>query len=140
MRDRLIQRYEHHGFTGWLVCATRRDRRFRRYFSDHPHGRKKALHAARVFRTKLVARLPAPTKVKRRYIRNTTGVIGVARVKERTRSGKWLVRYVAQWPTSGGGNSARVSFSVGLYGEEEAFRLAALSRRKGLKALMRRQA
>ena len=64
--------------------------------------------------------LPQPTKIKRKDVRNTTGVIGVARVKERTRSGKLLVRYVASLPEHNG-KRGKATFSVGLYGEKEAF-------------------
>ena len=85
-RENLIQRYEHN-YSGWVVTAKRRGRVFRRYFSDQPKGRSKALRAARGFRDKLVAQLPPPTKIKRTDVRNTTGVIGVARVKERTGTG-----------------------------------------------------
>ena len=128
----LIARYEHNHFRGWIVTARRRGKRFRCYFSDRPSGRKAALHAAQVFRDKLVTRLPPPTKIKRTFIRNTTGVIGVSRVKERTRSGRLFVRYVAQWPLRGGKNG-RATFSVDLYGEQEAFRLAVAARRAGLR-------
>src|SRR5690242_8598158 len=79
MSEPLIQRYEHHGFTGWVVCATRRDRRFRRYFSDHPNGPRKALRAARGYREKLLSRLPPPRRTKITNKRNTTGVMGVCR-------------------------------------------------------------
>ena len=103
MNEHLIQRYEHNYFHGWVVTAKRKGKRFTRYFSDTPLGRRKAFRAARAFRDKLVSKLSPPTKIKRRYIRNTTGVIGVARVKERT-----------------------------LYGEKEAFRLAVSCRRAGL--------
>src|SRR5205085_11067027 len=88
MTERLIQRYEHNCFQGWVVSAKRKGKRFTRYFSDSRFGCRKAFRAARAFRDKLVSKLPAPTKIKRRYVRNTTGVIGVARVKERTRSGR----------------------------------------------------
>src|SRR5690242_9303715 len=123
MRNRLIQRYEHNHFRGWIVSTKRQGKRFVRYFSDRPHGRKLALRAARAFRDKLLARLPPATKIKRTYIRNTTGTIGVARMKERTRSGAWFVRYVAQWPERSGKNG-RATFSVGFYGEKEAFNRA----------------
>jgi hypothetical protein len=132
-REPLIQRYEHN-YSGWLVTTKRRGKRFVRYFSDQPKGRRKALCAARSFRDKLVAQLPPPTKIKRTDIRNTTGVIGVARVKERTRSGKLLMRDVASWPKRNG-ERGKASFSVGLYGENEAFRLAVASRRAGLREL-----
>ena len=128
----LIQRHEHNYFQRWVVTAKRKGKRFTRYFSDTPLGRRNAFRAARAFRDKLVSKLPPPTKIKRRYVRNTTGVIGVARVKEHTRSGRLLVRYVASWPKRNG-KRGKASFSVGLYGEQEAFRLAVSSRREGLK-------
>jgi hypothetical protein len=69
---------------------------------------------------------------KRTDIRNTTGVIGVASVKERTRSGNLIVRYRASWPTRSG-KRGNASFSVGLYGEKRAFGLAVSTRRAGLR-------
>ena len=83
MSEPLIQRYEHHGFTGWVVSATRRNKRFTRYFSDHPNGQRKALQAARVYRDKLLSRLPPPKKIRIKDKRNTTGVIGVCRQEYR---------------------------------------------------------
>jgi len=136
MNEHLIQRYEHNYFCGWVVSAKRQGKRVTRYFSDRPGGRQKALRAARAFRDKLIARLPPPTKIKRRDVRNTTGVIGVASVKERTRSGKWLVRYVASWPARSG-KRGKASFSVGLYGDREVFSLAVSWRRAGLQELLK---
>src|SRR5207302_948746 len=103
--------YEHNYFKGWVVATKRRGKRFTRYFSDRPRGRKKTLQAARLCRDKFVLQLPPPTKIKRRYIRNTTGVIGVARTKGRTRSGLLLVRYVASWPMPNG-KRGKATFSV----------------------------
>jgi hypothetical protein len=129
----LIQRYEHHGFTGWVVSATRRNKRFTRYFSD-PNGQRKALQAARVYRDKLLSRLPPPRRIRIKDKRNTTGVIGVCRQEYREKSGKWFVRYIAEWPKSDG-TTGTASFSVNLYGEEDAFELAVYCRRKGLREL-----
>jgi len=109
MSEPLIQRYEHNHFHGWLVRTKRRGRQFSRYLSDRPHGKQKALRAARAFRDKLIAALPTPTKLKRTYVRNTTGIVGVSRIKERTRSGKSFVRYVAQWPERSGDWQDQVS-------------------------------
>jgi len=136
MSEPLIQRYEHNHFRGWCVTTKRRGKRFRRYFSDRLGGRWKALQVARSFRDKLVAQLPRPTKIKRRDVRNTTGIIGVARVKERTRKGKWFVRYVGSWPDQNG-KRGKASFSVGFCGEAKAFRLAVRSRRDGLRKFWR---
>ena len=80
-RDYLIRRYDDNYFRGWRVSTKRREKLFSRYFLDRPHGRVAALRAARTFRDKLVSQLPRPTKIKRKYVRNTTGVIGVAGAK-----------------------------------------------------------
>jgi hypothetical protein len=66
--------------------------------------------------------------------RNTTGVIGVWRQEYRRRSGRWFARYIAEWPNSNGTGST-ASFSVNLYGEDDAFELAVDCRRKGLREL-----
>jgi hypothetical protein len=122
-------------FRGLCVATKRQSKRFVRYFSDKPKGRDAAFRAARKYRDELAARLPWPTKVKRKYVRNTTGVIGVARVKQRTGAGKIMLRYVASWPRRIG-KPGRAIFAIGLYGEAEAFRLAVRARRAGLRELM----
>src|SRR5689334_17117925 len=131
MTDYLVQRYEHNHFRGWVVSTKRKGKRYTRYFSDRPQGKRKALRTARAFRDKLIATLPIPTKIKRSYVSNTTGVIGVSRTRERTRSGRLLIRYVAQWPQLRG-KTGRATFAVGLYGEKNAFGLAVAARQAGL--------
>ena len=131
---RLIRRYEHNYFRGWVVSTKRRGRRWVKYFSDKPSGKAGALADAREYRDKLLSQLPPPTKVKRTFVLNTTGEVGVARVKERTRAGRPFVRYVATWPNSAG-QRLKVTFSVALYGEAKAKQLAVRARRQGLAAL-----
>ena len=116
------------------VSATRRNKRFTRYFSDQPNGQRKALQAARAYRDKLLSRLPPPRKTKITNKRNTTGVIGVCRQEVLRKSGRWFARYIAEWPKSDG-TTGTASFSVNLYGEEDAFELAVYCRRKGLREL-----
>jgi len=89
-KEHLIRRYEHNCFSGWVVAAKRRGRRWTRYFSDNPDGAAVALRRARHWRAQLLATLPAVTKTKRTYVLNRTGVIGVARLKEKTRAGRTL--------------------------------------------------
>ena len=135
MPDKLIHRHEHNYFTGWVVAATRHGRRFgRKYFSDKPDGSHVALARARRYRDRLLATLPKANKIKQTYRTNTTGEVGVARVKERGRSGRVFVRYVATWPTDTGGvyRRAKASFSVDLYGEVGAKRRAITARRTGV--------
>jgi hypothetical protein len=134
-RERLIRRYEHNHFRGWVFATKRRGRKWVKYFSDKPHGRAEALHRARRYRDELLRQLPPATKVKRTYVRNTTGEIGVALIKDRTRSGRVIWRYVAQWPTREG-RRAKATFSVALYGKRKAFQLAISARRQGLTALL----
>ncbi len=133
-KEHLIRRYEHNCFSGWVVAAKRRGRRWTRYFSDNPDGAAVALRRARHWRTQLLATLPPVTKTKRTYVLNRTGVIGVARLKEKTRTGRTLCRYVAQWPRRDG-SRGKATFSVVHYGETEARRLAIQARRKGLTEL-----
>jgi len=134
-REPLIQRYEHNHFRGWVFATKRRGRRWVKYFSDRPDGRARALQRAREYRDRVVARLPRPTKIKQTYRLNLTGVVGVARTKERTRRGSILARYVASWPLDGGG-SGKASFSVALYGESDAKRRAIQARQSGVAAFM----
>jgi hypothetical protein len=134
--NRLIQRYEHHYFRGFVVATKRQGKRWVQYFSDGPDGRAAALRRAREYRDALLASLPRPTKLKRTCRTNLTGVIGVARLKERTRAGRPFARYVASWPREGGARGT-TSFSVALYGEAEARRLAVRARRAGVEAFMR---
>ena len=132
-REHLISRYEHN-FRGWRVTAKRQGKRFVRYFSDRPNGRNAAFRAARAYRDKLMARLPWPTKVKRKYVLNRTGVVGVCITVERTRAGRLMRRYVASWSRRDG-SRGKASFSIRLYGKEEAFALAVQARRTALKRL-----
>ena len=133
-REYLIRRYQQNHFRGWVVSTKRQGKRFARYFSDRTGGCAAALKAAQVFRDQLVAQLPPPTKVKRRDIRDTTGVIGVARVREYSRSGKLLVRYVASWPKRNG-KRGKATFSIGLYGENDPCRLAVALSARGMREL-----
>src|SRR5690242_14414085 len=134
MTDYLVQRYEHNHFRGWVVSTKRKGKRYTRYFSERPHGKRKALRAARAFRDKLIATLPIPTKIKRSYVPNTTGVIGVSRTRERTRSGRLLIRYVAQWPQSRGKTGERRSRSV-FTARKKPSVLAVAARQAGLRRL-----
>jgi hypothetical protein len=131
-----IRPYNHNYFTGVVVSATRAGKRWVKYFSDKPAGRLAARRRAREFGEQLFRQLPWPAKVKRKYARNTTGVIGVSRVRERARSGRWFVRYVAVWPTRDG-RPRKASFSVATYGESGARRRAVEARRAGLAELLR---
>jgi hypothetical protein len=59
--------------------------------------------------------------------------MGVCRQEYQRKSGNWFARYIAEWPKSDG-TKGSTSFSMNLYGEEDAFELAVYCRRKGLRA------
>ena len=130
-----VRRYEHNYFRGYVVQMKRAGRRWVKYFSDKPQGAAAALRRAREYASELLGQLPWPAKIKRRYVLNRTGVIGVSRIKERARSGRRFVRFVAVWPTRHG-RPKKASFSVSLYGEAEARRRAVQARRRGLAELL----
>ena len=115
---------------GWHVKLRRRGRAHRKFFSDARFGgKRKALRAAREHRDELVARLPTETTADRRdrmTDRNTSGVVGVRRV-ERQRHGRLYESWVAQW-TDDDGLRRTLSFSVDVYGEDEARDLALFAR------------
>lgn len=63
-------------------------------------------------------------------------VIGVSRVRERAKSGRWFVRYVAVWPTRNG-RPRKASFSVARFGASGARRRAVKARRSGVEEVLR---
>jgi len=48
--------------------------------------------------------------------------MGVCRQEVRRKSGRWFAQYIAEWPKSDD-TEGSASFSVNLYGEEDAFEL-----------------
>jgi hypothetical protein len=132
---RNVMRVDHHDFHGWYVCLKRAGQRYGRYFRD-AGGSQAALAKAIRWRNALTARLPPPRKFKRRYSRNTTGVIGVSLSRERTRKGVPAPRYCATWIDEGGRQRKR-SFSIGRFGREKALSLASNARHEALEQLLR---
>ena len=127
----LIRRHDHHHFHGWVVTIVRGDLKLQQYFSDKPHGRAASLRAARTWRDTQLDRLPLPVKLKRTFIRNTTGIIGVTLVRDVNKKGKVLERFAASIPLAAGGHQKR-SFAIGKYGRREALRLAIEARDRGV--------
>jgi hypothetical protein len=136
---RNVYRYEHNYFRGWLVTIKRGGSPHREYFADDRAGPHASFNRAVTYRDWLLRQLPAFNKLKRRYERNTTGEIGVARCVERTRAGTRFVRYAATWPAASGGSIKR-SFSASKYGESRARGLAIQARRRGVAEMLRQRA
>ena len=131
----LIRRIDHNYFHGWAVAIKRGGHRQSKYFSDRPGGRAAALRRARSYRDALVTILPPPVKVKTKLVTNTTGVVGVALVRERSRAGTPTDRYVAFLPNADRTRGKR-SFSLAKYGKQRAFDLAVAARRRAVRELI----
>lgn len=127
---------------GWVVTIQRREAMHRKLFSDRLHGGKvAALAAAKRYRDEIVARFPP--LLKREYVEilkpnNKSGVAGVCRfcITE-TRSKETSVKrwyWVASWTLPDGRRRYR-KFSIQLYGDKRAFRMAVTARREALTEL-----
>jgi hypothetical protein len=125
---------------GWQVRLQWKGVRFGRFFSDAAWGgREAALFCAVRYRDRLAARLErrrseaaastrshtAPTS------RNRSGVVGVARIVQRSASGVEYSFWQASW-TAPDGTRESVRFSVRKHGEETALVLACEARRKAM--------
>ena len=130
-----ITRVDHHHFHGWHVALKRGGERVERYFHDRGN-RAAALERARIWRDQVASRLPPPRKFKRRYVRNTTGVVGVSLSRERTRKGTHTRRYRAVWTDENGEVHTR-SFSVRKYGAGAARTEAIRARLVAIERMLR---
>jgi len=131
---RNVTRCEHR-FLGWAVCLKRQGKIHLRYFRDE-RNRTTSLSRALAWRDQMIAVLPPPRKIKRRYVRNKTGVIGVSRCVDRTRGGTLVPRYYASWIDERG-RRHKHSFSVAKYGEAKARAMAIRLRRKVIAEMLR---
>jgi len=125
---------------GWQVRIQWKGARFGRFFSDAIWGgREAALLCAERYRDRLVARLDrrraeasastrshtAPTS------RNRSGMVGVARIVQRSASGVEYFFWQASW-TAPDGTRESVRFSVQKHGEALALTRACEARRKAM--------
>jgi hypothetical protein len=125
----------------WLVTVQRRGWIYHRHFTDSLYsGKRKALHAAKEHRDKLIATLKPFTRLEFCQIKkknNRSGISGVTRIDtwEDTRGRRYPRRYwLAQWPI-GNGSAKMLKFSIKLYGEQGARQRAIRARREALKSL-----
>ena len=124
----------HREADGWTVRVRRRGHDFVDYFGVSVWGgRALALLAAQHFRDRLLQRIAADTRVRRRVPkgrRSRTGVVGV-NFERYVVHGCVYSRYVAQWPDPENGPQRR-RFLVQRYGRELARELAIDARRAGV--------
>src|SRR5205814_9263436 len=111
-QEYLVRRYEHNYFRGWVFGTQRQVNNTSAISQISPTVAENRFEPQASFAINFWLDCRLPTKIKRTDIRNTSGVNGVASVKERTRSGNLIVRYVASWPTRSG-KRGNASFSVG---------------------------
>ena len=125
------------GTHGWQVRLQRKGVRFVRFFADSTWGGKRAaLHKARQYRDRLLSRIERSSGGTMRVrsspaSRNRSGVVGVSRVISVGANGIRYAFWQASWSPAGG-RRRTARFSVLRLGEEEAFRLACLERRRGI--------
>ena len=122
------------GTFGWQVRLRRHGVRYAKYFADRAHGGwQPSLRAARAWRDQLLAGLAAAerSRVCARSPRNSSGVVGVAKVAVRGPQGTVYHFWQATWcPSPGERRSVR--FSVKRHGDQVAFRLAVAARTSGI--------
>lgn len=128
------------GTHGWQVRFQRKGVRYGRFFSDSAWGgREAALTLARQFRDRLLARASRSEEVagvsSRSHTaptsRNQSGAVGVTRIIQRSSSGTEYHFWQASW-TSPDGERRTVRYSVLKHGDEAAFEMACLARRRAL--------
>lgn len=136
-----ISRIDSKTTKGWLVRGYKNGKRYSKLFSDRKlKSLEEALRQAREFYQELSARLkamparPRAKKIVYKDMRNSTGVIGVSRLKKFGKHGKSLEFYSVTWRPAPGVQKC-TSFSIGKYGEQEAFKRAVTCRFDGLKQL-----
>lgn len=121
------------GTFGWQVRLQRRGVKFGKYFADRGHGGwDGSLQAARAWRDEVVRRIEdnETTRVCALSVRNSSGVVGVAKVSVSGPMGAVYHFWQASWcPSPGERRSVR--FSVRRHGEKTAFLLAVKARREG---------
>ena len=126
---------------GWQVRVYRHGKTYSKLFSDRKcGGREEAYAAAMAFRAELeeeVKSLPE-AEPQRRLIQhnknNLTGVLGISRTFKRDRHGRRHEVYAVSWNPAPG-QARGTSFSIGKYGEEEAFRMACQLRFERMKEI-----
>ncbi|MDR1256105.1 MAG: hypothetical protein LBJ94_04260 [Puniceicoccales bacterium] len=130
---------------GWLVRGYKNGKRYSKLFSDGKIGSsEEALGQALEFYEELSNRLKAiPSGPRAKKIvfsdsRNSTGVIGVSRLKKPGKGGDTLEFYSVTWRPAPGVQKC-TSYSIRKYGEEEAFKKAVICRYNGLEKLHGRE-
>jgi len=127
--------------SGYLVRVMRKGKRASQFFPDAEYGgKRKALVAAKkqrdLFEQKMRGYTAKQLSQKERS-NNTSGIVGIRRVDEtdyRWESKPTYGYWVAQWSPKKGVRKTK-RYSVEKYGEDEAYRLAVLARKRGVASM-----
>jgi hypothetical protein len=134
-RLRCIYRFDQPYCQAWVVRIIRGAGKvvLQRYFLDDGN-RRAALARAIACRDRMVAALPPPRRFHSTSSLNTTGVVGVSLIRQRTRKGTQY--YAATWTDERGRQFARC-FSIPKYGRRKAFEMAVQARKQALAEMLR---
>jgi hypothetical protein len=123
------------GTHGWQVRFQRRGRRYGKFFADRSWGGTAAAYRrARAWRDEQLARLAeaeSNVRVCARSDRNSSGIVGVSRIRVTAASGSVYEFWQATWCPAPGRRRC-VRFSIRRHGDRRAFRLAVEARQAGV--------
>lgn len=122
------------GTHGWQVRMQRRGVKYAKFFSDTMHGDADlALLNARKWRDDLVEEVTREEQARicRCSKRNSSGVVGVSKIKVTASNGCIYEFWQATWSPEQGVRKS-VKFSVRRHGDEIAFQLAVEARNQGI--------
>lgn len=127
--SRIDQPHKHNH--GYFVRVTRNGDTKSKFFPDKSSGGKRAaLRAAKECNAELLNWAQAQKKKPRKpTARNSSGIVGVNRAKNKNGEEYWQASWV-----DGSGGRRNAKYSVKKYGEEKAKRLAKKARKEGEKA------
>lgn len=116
----------------WTVSIKRLGKRYMKSFFDSTHGgTAQALEAAKAWRDQTFLSLPVMTKAQaltNLQPANASGVAGVGRKIVEKEGGRILESWIAYSPKLEGRRGRSRQFSIGQYGEQQAFELAVKAR------------
>lgn len=122
------------GTHGWQVRLQRRSVKYAKFFSDTRCGcEHDGLVDARKWRDDLINEITRDdqSRICRSSKRNSSGVVGVAKIKVLSSNGNVYEFWQATWSTDPGVRKT-VKFSVTKHGDEIAFQLAVEARNQGI--------
>ena len=122
------------GTHGWQVRLQRRGKKYAKFFSDRKcNSASQGLREARKWRDELIAEITREEQARicRSSKRNSSGVVGVSKIKVIAANGAVYEFWQANWSPDPGVRKT-VKFSVRRHGDKIAFQLAVEARNQGI--------